>query len=177
MIFRLAATALTLCFSATAASAGVTERAPYLYRIEGPKPVAEYSLTEQISAEYLATAALNQPLQIGSRSFGGSRKALPPALALNLHFPETRRLRPFAGFGLSYSVAHEQTTQAAALELDRGFGTLLQAGAAIAQTGPASLRVSLSCARVVSDVWLNGRPAGTAEMDPLTLRLSYSRSF
>ncbi|CUH80383.1 Outer membrane protein W precursor [Tritonibacter multivorans] len=137
---------------------------------------AEYFIRDNIGIELLAATPFDHDIALGG-SHIGSTKHLPPTLSVNYHFPTKGKFTPFVGLGVNYTTFFEEETPLGTLELDDSFGLAASLGADWQITDHGALRVNVRYMDIDTDASLNGADIGTAEIDPITVGVSYIHRF
>ena len=136
----------------------------------------EYFIRDNIGIELLAATPFEHDINIGG-AFAGTSKQLPPTLSINYHFPTKGKIKPFLGAGINYTTFFEETSGLGTLKLDDSWGFAVQAGADWQVSDNGALRLNVRYMDIESDAYLNGASIGTAEIDPVTIGVSYVHRF
>lgn len=136
----------------------------------------EYFIRDNIGIELLAATPFEHDINIGG-AFAGTSKQLPPTLSLNYHFPTKGKIKPFVGAGINYTTFFEEESGLGVLKLDDSWGFALQAGADWQISDNGALRLNVRYMDIESDAYLNGASIGKAEIDPVTIGVSYVHRF
>lgn len=137
---------------------------------------AEYFIRDNIGIELLAATPFEHDINIAGVG-SASAKQLPPTLSVNYHFPTKGKVKPFIGAGINYTTFFEEKTALGALKLDDSWGFALQAGADWQVSDKGALRLNVRYMDIETDATLNGTAIGTAEIDPVTIGVSYVHRF
>lgn len=136
----------------------------------------EYFIRDNIGIELLAATPFEHDINIGG-AFAGTSKQLPPTLSVNYHFPTKGKIKPFIGAGINYTTFFEETSSLGVLALDDSWGFSVQAGADWQISEKGAMRLNVRYMDIDSDAYLNGASIGTAEIDPVTIGVSYVHKF
>ncbi|GAA6196283.1 OmpW family outer membrane protein [Pseudophaeobacter sp.] len=137
---------------------------------------AEYFIRDNLGIELLAATPFEHDINIGG-AFAGTSKQLPPTLSINYHFPTKGNIKPFIGAGINYTTFFEEQSALGVLELKDSWGFALQAGADWQISDNGALRLNVRYMDIDSDAFLNGASIGKAEIDPVTIGVSYVHRF
>lgn len=137
---------------------------------------AEYFIRDNIGIELLAATPFDHDIALGGTNIG-STKHLPPTLSVNYHFPTKGKITPFVGLGVNYTTFFEEETALGNLELDDSFGLAASLGADWQISDRGALRINVRYMDIDTDAKLNGADIGTAEIDPVTVGVSYIHRF
>lgn len=137
---------------------------------------AEYFIRDNLGIELLAATPFEHDINIGG-AFAGTSKQLPPTLSINYHFPTKGNIKPFIGAGINYTTFFEEQSPLGVLELKDSWGFALQAGADWQISDNGALRLNVRYMDIDSDAFLNGASIGKAEIDPVTIGVSYVHRF
>ena len=137
---------------------------------------AEYFVRDNIGIELLAATPFEHDIALGGTNIG-STKHLPPTLSVNYHFPTKGKITPFVGLGVNYTTFFEEQTALGTLELDDSFGLAASLGADWQISDRGALRVNVRYMDIDTDASLDGADIGTAEIDPVTVGVSYIHRF
>lgn len=142
-----------------------------------PTITFEYFIRDNIGIEVLAATPFEHEVKIDGIGKAGTVKHLPPTLSLQYHFPMGGAFKPFVGAGITYVTFFEEESALGKLELDDSWGVSAHVGFDY-ELGPhGAIRSDLRWMDIDSDVKLNGNKIGTAEIDPVTVGLSYIYKF
>ncbi|WP_238373189.1 OmpW/AlkL family protein [Heliomarina baculiformis] len=136
----------------------------------------EYFILDNLGIELLAATPFEHSISLGGAEIG-STKHLPPTVSLVYHVPTRGKVTPFFGVGLNYTTFFEETTALGDLELDDSFGLAATIGADWQISEHGSLRLNVRYMDIETDATLNGAPIGTAEIDPVSVGVSYVHRF
>ena len=137
---------------------------------------AEYFIRDNFGIELLAATPFEHDISIGGAEIG-STKHLPPTISLVYHLPTRGSITPYFGAGLNYTTFFEESTGLGDLKLDDSFGLAATVGADWKITDRGALRVNVRYMDIDTDATLNGTPIGTANIDPVTVGVSYVHRF
>ena len=137
---------------------------------------AEYFIRDNLGIELLAATPFEHDINIGG-TFAGTSKQLPPTLSINYHFPTKGKIKPFIGAGINYTTFFEEASGLGVLKLEDSWGFALQAGAVWQVSDKGALRLNVRYMDIESDAYLNGASIGKAEIDPVTIGVSYVHRF
>lgn len=138
---------------------------------------AEYFIRDNLGIELLAATPFEHDINIGG-AFAGTSKQLPPTLSINYHFPTKGKIKPFVGAGINYTTFFEEShAGGGVLKLEDSWGFALQAGADWQVSDKGALRLNVRYMDIESDAYLNGASIGKAEIDPVTIGVSYVHRF
>ena len=137
---------------------------------------AEYFIRDNLGIELLAATPFEHDINIGG-AFAGTSKQLPPTLSINYHFPTKGKIKPFIGAGINYTTFCEEASGLGVLKLEDSWGFALQAGADWQVSDKGALRLNVRYMDIESDAYLNGASIGKAEIDPVTIGVSYVHRF
>ncbi|OIQ34535.1 MAG: hypothetical protein BM559_05910 [Roseobacter sp. MedPE-SWchi] len=136
----------------------------------------EYFIRDNIGIELLAATPFEHDINIAGVG-AATAKQLPPTLSINYHFPTNGKIKPFVGAGINYTTFFEEETALGVLELKDSWGFALQAGADWKVSDKGALRLNVRYMDIDSDAYLGGASIGTAEIDPVTIGVSYVHRF
>ncbi|WP_109467423.1 OmpW/AlkL family protein [Albibacillus kandeliae] len=136
----------------------------------------EYFIRDNLGIEILAATPFEHDISLGG-AFAGSTKQLPPTISVNYHFPTRGNFKPFVGLGLNYTTFFEESSPLGDLKLDDSFGLAASIGADWQISERGALRMNIRYMDISTDATLNGTAIGTAEIDPVTLGVSYVHRF
>ncbi len=136
----------------------------------------EYFIRDNIGIELLAATPFEHDINIAGVG-SATAKQLPPTLSINYHFPTKGKIKPFVGAGINYTTFFEEETALGVLELKDSWGFALQAGADWQVSDKGALRLNVRYMDIDSDAYLGGASIGTAEIDPVTIGVSYVHRF
>ena len=136
----------------------------------------EYFIRDNLGIEILAATPFEHDISLGG-AFAGSTKQLPPTISVNYHFPTRGNFKPFVGLGLNYTTFFEESSPLGDLKLDDSFGLAASIGADWQISERGALRMNIRYMDISTDATLNGTAIGTAEIDPITLGVSYVHRF
>lgn len=136
----------------------------------------EYFIRDNLGIELLAATPFEHDIRLGG-AFAGSTKQLPPTISVNYHFPTRSNFKPFVGLGLNYTTFFEESSPLGDLKLDDSFGLAASIGADWQISERGALRMNIRYMDISTDATLNGTAIGTAEIDPVTLGVSYVHRF
>lgn len=137
---------------------------------------AEYFIRDNLGIELLAATPFEHDITIAGVG-GATTKHLPPTLSLNYHIPTKGRITPFVGLGVNYTTFFEEQTALGTLKLDDSFGLAAQIGADWRLGDNGALRINVRYMDIDTDATLGGTSIGTAEIDPVTVGVSYIHRF
>jgi len=137
---------------------------------------AEYFIRDTLGIELLAASPFEHEISLGGSSIG-TTKHLPPTLSLVYHVPTAGKVKPFVGLGVNYTTFFEEQTALGTLKLDDSFGLAATVGADWQISDHGALRLNVRYMDIDTDAHLNGASIGTAEVDPITVGLSYVHRF
>ncbi len=135
----------------------------------------EYFIQDNLGIELLAATPFKHDITLGGSIDAGSVKQLPPTLSLNYHFPTNSAWKPYVGAGLNYTTFFDE--ELPGLKIDDSFGVSLQAGLDYMINDDNGVRLNVRWFDIDSDVTLNGRNIGKAEIDPWLIGVSYVHRF
>lgn len=136
----------------------------------------EYFIRDNIGIELLAATPFEHNINIAGVGTA-TAKQLPPTLSVNYHFPTKGKIKPFIGAGINYTTFFEEETALGVLKLEDSWGFALQAGADWQISDNGALRLNVRYMDIDSDAFLNGASIGKAEIDPVTIGVSYVHRF
>jgi len=136
----------------------------------------EYFIRDNIGIELLAATPFEHNINIAGVGTA-TAKQLPPTLSVNYHFPTKGKIKPFIGAGINYTTFFEEETALGVLKLEDSWGFALQAGADWQISDNGALRLNVRYMDIDSDAYLGGAAIGTAEIDPVTIGVSYVHRF
>ena len=136
---------------------------------------AEYFIRDNLGIELLAATPFKHDITLGGNTSADSVKHLPPTLSLNYHFVTNSAWKPYVGAGLNYTIFFDEDMPG--LEIEDSFGVSLQAGLDYMVTENGAVRLNVRWFDIDSDVNLNGRNIGKAEIDPWLVGVSYVHTF
>lgn len=146
-----------------------------------PTVTAEYFVADNLGIELLAAWPFEHDIRIQGLGRIGSTKHLPPTLSLQYHFNSAGKVSPFLGAGLNYTTFFSEDTRGALagsrLRLDDSWGLAAHAGLDFRLGERGALRVDLRWIDIDSDVRLDGKKLGTANIDPLVYGVAYVHRF
>ena len=137
---------------------------------------AEYFIRDNLGIELLAASPFEHDIALGGTNIG-STKHLPPTLSLVYHIPTNGKITPFVGLGVNYTTFFSEETALGTLDLDNSFGVAATVGADWKISERGSLRLNVRYMDIDTDASLNGASIGTAEIDPITVGVSYVHRF
>lgn len=136
----------------------------------------EYFIRDNLGIEVLAATPFEHDIALGGANIG-SAKQLPPTISLVYHVPTAGKVKPFFGLGLNYTTFFEEQSSLGTLKLDDSFGIAATIGADWQISERGALRVNVRYMNIETDARLNGAAIGTAEIDPITIGVSYVHRF
>lgn len=137
---------------------------------------AEYFIRDNLGIELLAATPFEHDISIAGVG-NATTKHLPPTLSLNYHFPTKGKIKPFIGAGINYTTFFEEETALGVLELKDSWGFAVQAGADWQISDRGAMRLNVRYMDIDTDAYLGGASIGTAEIDPVTIGVSYVHRF
>lgn len=137
----------------------------------------EYFIRDNLGIELLAATPFKHDVTIALIGYAGTVKHLPPTLSLNYHFPTQTAFKPYVGIGVNYTTFFDEVSPLGVLSLDDSWGIAVQAGFDYMVSDRDALRLTARWIDIETDVFLNGAPIGTADIDPVVVSLSYVRRF
>jgi len=137
---------------------------------------AEYFIRDNLGIELLAASPFEHDIALGGSNIG-STKQLPPTLSLVYHIPTKGKVTPFVGVGVNYTTFFSEESSLGTLDLDNSFGFAATVGADWQISERGALRLNVRYMDIDTDARLNGAPIGKAEIDPVTVGVSYVHRF
>ncbi|MGR3624201.1 OmpW/AlkL family protein [Pseudophaeobacter sp.] len=137
---------------------------------------AEYFIRDNLGIELLAATPFEHDITIAGVG-SATTKHLPPTLSLNYHFPTKGKIKPFIGAGINYTTFFEEETALGVLELKDSWGFAVQVGADWQISDRGAMRLNVRYMDIDTDAYLGGASIGTAEIDPVTVGVSYVHRF
>lgn len=137
---------------------------------------AEYFIRDNLGIELLAASPFSHDIALGGSNIG-STKHLPPTLSLVYHVPTKGKVTPFVGLGLNYTLFFDEQTDLGKLDLDNSFGLAASLGADWQISDRGALRFNVRYMDIETDAKLDGAHIGTAEIDSITVGVSYIHRF
>jgi outer membrane protein len=137
---------------------------------------AEYFIRDNLGIELLAASPFEHDIALGGSNIG-STKQLPPTLSLVYHIPTNGKVTPFVGVGVNYTTFFSEESSLGTLDLDNSFGFAATVGADWQISERGALRLNVRYMDIDTDARLNGAPIGKAEIDPVTVGVSYVHRF
>jgi outer membrane protein len=137
---------------------------------------AEYFIRDNLGIELLAASPFEHDIALGGSNIG-STKQLPPTLSLVYHIPTKGKVIPFVGVGVNYTTFFSEESSLGTLDLDNSFGFAATVGADWQISERGALRLNVRYMDIDTDARLNGAPIGKAEIDPVTVGVSYVHRF
>ncbi|ABF63467.1 OmpW [Ruegeria sp. TM1040] len=137
---------------------------------------AEYFIRDNLGIELLAASPFEHDIALGGSNIG-STKQLPPTLSLVYHIPTKGKVTPFVGVGVNYTTFFSEESSLGTLDLDNSFGFAATVGADWQTSERGALRLNVRYMDIDTDARLNGAPIGKAEIDPVTVGVSYVHRF
>jgi outer membrane protein len=135
--------------------------------------LGEYFFTDAIGLELLASLPFDHDWTVGGLD-GGNVKHLPPTLSLKYHFNNSSRLIPYVGAGVNYTIFFDEDTHGALntavgddVDLDNSLGLALQAGVDFMIDEQLFFNVDVRYIDIDSDVKIDGKKVGKANIDPV----------
>ncbi len=141
-----------------------------------------YFFTDHIAAELiLATSPHDLKLKTSTGDLDlGSTMILPPTLTVQYHFTPNKKLSPYVGAGINYTLpyAEDDGDDTNKLEADGSFGWALQAGVDYWLNDNWGLNVDVKKIYVDVDASINdGGITGNVELDPWVVGAGVSYRF
>ncbi|NIZ12380.1 OmpW family protein [Phaeobacter sp. HF9A] len=136
----------------------------------------EYFIRDNLGIELLAATPFKHDITIAGVG-SATTKHLPPTLSLVYHIPTQGKITPFIGAGLNYTTFFDEQTALGTLKLEDSFGLAATIGADWQISERGALRVNVRYMDIDTDATLGGAPIGTAEIDPITVGVSYVHRF
>jgi outer membrane protein len=137
---------------------------------------AEYFVWDNVGIELLAATPFKHDISVNG-GYAATTKHLPPTLSLNYHFDTGSKWKPYAGVGINYTKFFDESTPLGTISLDDSWGVAVQAGLDYQISDQGSVRLNVRWFDIDTDVTLNGSAAGTAEIDPILVGVSYVHKF
>ncbi len=144
-----------------------------------PEVDLTYYFTDAISAELIAGTSKHR-LGHSSGADLGTAWALPPTLTVQYHFGTKSAFQPYLGAGINYTVFYNEKTAPgfSDLDVDNGFGYVLQAGADYWVNEHWGMNVDVKKIFVDVDASLNnGAIHGNMDVDPWVIGAGVSYRF
>ena len=136
----------------------------------------EYFIQDNLGIELLAATPFEHDISLGGTRIG-STKHLPPTLSLVYHVPTNSVITPFFGAGVNYTTFFKEKTPLGDLKLDDSVGLAATIGADWKVSDRGSLRLNVRYMDIDTDATLNGVAIGKAEIDPISVGVSYVHRF
>ena len=136
----------------------------------------EYFIQDNLGIELLAATPFEHDISLGGTRIG-STKHLPPTLSLVYHLPTNSVITPFFGAGVNYTTFFKEKTPLGDLKLDDSVGLAATIGADWKVSDRGSLRLNVRYMDIDTDATLNGVAIGKAEIDPISVGVSYVHRF
>lgn len=139
---------------------------------------AEYFIWDNVGIELLAATQFKHEISLDGNA-AATTKHLPPTLSINYHFDTGSKWSPYAGIGLNYTAFSDEKLigNAASIELDDSWGVAVQAGVDYQISEKGAVRLNVRWFDIDTDVTIGGNAAGTAEIDPILVGMSYVHKF
>ena len=137
---------------------------------------AEYFIRDNLGIELLAASPFKHDVAVAGVG-NATVKHLPPTLSLNYHFPTQTKFKPYVGAGINYTTFFEESSALGTIKLDDSVGFALQAGMDYMVSDRGALRFNVRWIDIETDVTVGGVAAGTAEIDPVVVGVSYVHRF
>lgn len=146
-----------------------------------PTITFEYFLRENLGLEVLAATPFKHDIDIKGLGKVATAKHLPPTFSLQYHWNSQGTVSPFVGVGVNYTTFFSEKTTGALsgtkLKLKDSVGVAAHLGVDFIISERSSIRVDARWIDINSDVELNGRKIGKAQIDPTVYGLAYVMKF
>lgn len=141
----------------------------------------DYFVTDNVSVELIAGATRHSIRAAGpTSSTEVSRQwVIPPALTAKYHPLPAARISPYVGAGVNYMLfVSREKMNGYTVDLDNGFGWVLQGGADVATVGPWQINLDAKKIFFRTDAAINGGTLKShVKMDPWVLSVGVGRRF
>ncbi|MFM0217300.1 OmpW/AlkL family protein [Paraburkholderia caledonica] len=137
-----------------------------------------YMIRDYLGVELILGTSRHQ-LTSSVGSLGGVN-VLPPTLLLQYHFNHARRVRPYVGAGLNYTLFYNNGLHVGSQPVsisNHSFGPALQAGVDVQVTKSLFVNADIKKIWMHTDASLNGQPLGRVSIDPVVVGLGVGMRF
>ena len=146
-----------------------------------PTITFEYFIRENLGIEVLAATPFKHDIEIKGLGKVATAKHLPPTFSLQYHWNSRGTVSPFVGLGVNYTTFFSEKTTGALrgsdLKLKDSVGVAAHFGIDFILTERSAIRVDGRWMDIKSDVELNGRKIGKADISPAVFGLAYVMKF
>ena len=132
---------------------------------------ATYFFRDNWAIEILAALPVEHDINLNGGPQVADTQQLPPTVSVQYHFLPERKIRPYVGLGINYTLFFKEDTEGpldgADLQLDDSVGISTQVGFDIDVTEKVFLNFEARYIDIDTDASLDGVSLGTVEIDPL----------
>ncbi len=139
-----------------------------------------YFFTKNIAAE-LILATTRHSVTVDGVAHLGSVRLLPPVLSLQYHFRPDKKISPYIGAGLNYTITYAEDTSSSITQIDYSneFGYSFQAGVDYKLNDRYSLNFDIKKVYVETDISVNNGSitAVNVDLDPWVISFGVGYTF